>query len=109
QSPVAERGAAAPGAVAAALRAPDGRETLASLEAALGPGQALDGDIAGRAAQALGVDVSAVRVHRGPLAARKAADVGALGFAVGSKIVLAADAPAAGSPQGHALPALGFV
>jgi hypothetical protein len=101
--------AAEPAAAAAmvpaaqALRAPDGRETLASLEADLGPGQALDGATAARMSGALGTSLGAVRVHTGAVAARKAADMGALAFAVGPNVVLGADAPAAGTLAGDAL------
>jgi hypothetical protein len=90
-------------AQAQALRAPDGRETLGSLEAELGPGQPLDGATASRMAGALGIDVSAARIHIGPIAARKAADAGALAFAVGPNVVMGAGAPAAGTLEGDAL------
>ena len=92
--------AAAP---AQALRAPDGRETLASLEAELGPGQPLDGATAARMSGALGADLSAVRLHTGATAARKASDAGALAFAVGEHVVMGAGAPAAGTLEGDAL------
>jgi hypothetical protein len=95
--------AAATSPGAAALRAPDGRETLASLEADLGPGQALDGATASRMADALGTDVGAVRLHTGPAAAAKAAAVDALAFTVGTNVVLGAAAPTAGSLEGDAL------
>lgn len=94
--------AAAP-ATAQALRAPDGRETLASLEAELGPGQALQASTASRMSDALGVDVAGARIHTGAVAARKAAEVDALAFAVGSNVVMGAGAPAAGTLEGDAL------
>lgn len=85
------------------LRTPDGRDTLASLEAELGPGQPLPGGVASRMVDGLGLDVSGVRLHTGPVAARKAADVDALAFAVGPNIVMSAAAPAAGTLDGDAL------
>ena len=96
-------GAAAGPAQAQALRAPGGGETLASLEAELGPGQSLDGATASRMSDALGIDVSAARIHTGPVAARKAADAGAVAFAVGANVVMGAGAPGAGTLEGDAL------
>jgi|JI10StandDraft_1071094.scaffolds.fasta_scaffold35641_3 hypothetical protein len=93
--------AAAP--VPTAQRAPDGRETLGSLESALGAGQAVDGATASRMSDRLGVDASAVRVHTGAVAAAKAAEVGAIAFTVGNNVVLGADAPSAGTLAGDAL------
>lgn len=84
---------------AQALRAPDGRDTLASLEADLGPGAPVDSPVAARLASPLGVDLASARIHTGPVAAAKAAEVGAPAFAVGNQIVLGADAPAAGAPR----------
>lgn len=105
--------AVAPGAAAAAgpaaartaqaLRAPDGAETLASLEAELGPGTRLDGATASRMSSALGADVSAARIHTGPIAARKAAEAGALAYTVGDNVVMGSAAPAAGTLEGDAL------
>jgi hypothetical protein len=96
--------AAAPtDADAAALRAPDGRDTLASLEAELGGGESLDAATAHRMSEGLGADVSHARIHTGPVAARKAADAGALAFAVGKHVVMSAAAPAAGTLEGDAL------
>jgi Domain of unknown function (DUF4157)/OmpA family len=98
--------AAAPGAAPAqaqALRGPDGRESLASLEAELGAGQPLAAGIASRMSSALGVDVSGARIHTGPIAARKAADAGAMAFAAGDHVVMGGDAPAAGTLAGDAL------
>jgi hypothetical protein len=100
--PAAAAASAGP-AAARALRAPDGSETLASLEAELGPAQPLDGTTASRMSSALGVDVSSARLHTGPVAARKAAEVGALAFAAGNNVVMGAGAPAAGSIEGDAL------
>jgi hypothetical protein len=94
---------AAGGPQAQALRAPDGSETLASLEAELGPGQPLEGATAHRMSGALGVDVSAARIHTGPVAARKAADAGAAAFAVGGNVVMGAGAPPGGTLEGDAL------
>ena len=92
------------GAAAApqAMRAPDGGETLASLEAALGPGEPVGGAVASRMAEA-GLDVGGARLHTGPVAARKADEAGALAFAVGEHVVLGARAPAAGTLEGDAL------
>jgi hypothetical protein len=90
-------------AQAQALRAPDGRETLASLEADLGPGAALDGGTASRMSSALGADVSGARIHTGPVAARKADEAGAVAFAVGEHVVMGASAPGAGTLEGDAL------
>jgi hypothetical protein len=53
--------------------------------------------------EGLGVDVSSARIHSGPAAASKARQAGALAFAVGSNVVLGADAPAAGTLEGDAL------
>jgi hypothetical protein len=64
-------GSAATSAQAQALRAPDGTETLASLEAGLGPGQPLDGATASRMSGALGLDVSSARLHTGPVPPRR--------------------------------------
>jgi len=102
-APAASSGAAAGPAQAQALRAPGGGETLASLEAELGPGQSLDGATASRMSDALGIDVSAARIHAGPVASRKAAEAGALAFAVGPNIVMGAGAPGAGTIEGDAL------
>jgi hypothetical protein len=88
---------------AQALRAPGGGATLASLEAELGPGQPLGGATANRMSDALGVDVSSARIHTGPVAARKAADAGALAFAVGGNVVMGAGAPSEGTLEGDAL------
>ncbi|MEZ4462943.1 MAG: DUF4157 domain-containing protein [bacterium] len=85
------------------MRAPDGSETLASLEHDLGPGAALDGATASRMTGALGADLGAVRIHTGPVAAAKAAAVDAVAFAVGPNIVMGARAPAAGTVEGDAL------
>jgi Domain of unknown function (DUF4157) len=88
---------------AQALRAPDGSETLDSLEADLGPGESLDAGTASRMSGALGTDVGSARVHSGPIAARKAADARAVAFSVGPNIVLGASAPSAGTLAGDAL------
>jgi hypothetical protein len=96
-------GGGAAAAQAQALRAPDGGETLASLEAELGPGQSLDGATASRMSDALGTDISSARIHTGPVAARKAVDAGALAFAVGPNVVMGASAPGAGTLEGDAL------
>jgi hypothetical protein len=85
------------------LRAPDGRETLASLESSLGPGTPVDSAMASRVTGALGVDVGGARIHTGPVAAAKAAEVGAVAFAAGSNIVLGSGAPSAGTLEGDAL------
>ena len=90
-------------AAARSLRAPDGRETLASLEATLGPGAPVDSAVAGRMAAALGVDTGGARIHTGPVAAAKAAEAGAVAFAAGPNIVLGAGAPSAGTFEGDAL------
>jgi hypothetical protein len=103
-APAAGGSAGPAGPIAArALRAPDGRETLASLEATLGPGTPVDGAIAGRVAGTLGIDVDGARLHTGPVAAAKAAEAGAVAFAAGTNIVLGAGAPAAGTLEGDAL------
>jgi hypothetical protein len=94
---------AAEASAAHALRAPDGRETMASLEADLGPGQPLDAGTAARMSSALGTDVGTARIHTGTVAARKAADAGAVAFAVGHNVVLGPGAPAAGTLAGDAL------
>jgi hypothetical protein len=91
------------GAVATGAKAESKRETLSSLEAELGAGQPLDGATASRMSEALGVDVSRARIHGGPKAAQKAREAGALAFAVGSNVVLGADAPQAGTLEGDAL------
>lgn len=96
-------GASNRGAAATAAKAQGKRETLSSLEAELGAGQPLDSATASRMSEALGIDVSRARIHRGPKAAQKAREAGALAFAVGSNVVLGADAPPAGTPEGDAL------
>jgi len=101
--PAAAGAAAAAAGGAAALRAPDGRETLASLEADLGPGRPLDGATASRMSGALGIDVGEVRIHTGPVAAAKAASADALAFTVGPNIVMGAAAPEAGTLEGDGL------
>ena len=95
--------AASEPAQAQALRAPDGSETVASLEAALGPGASLDGTTAHRMSAALGADVSSARIHTGAVAARKADDAGALAFTVGNNVVMGRRAPAPGTLEGDAL------
>jgi hypothetical protein len=77
--------------------------SLEGLEAELGPGEALDGATAARMSRALGSDVSTARLHTGPVAQRKAAEAGALAFAVGENVVMGARAPARGSLAGDAL------
>ena len=52
---------------------------------------------------ALGADVAAARIHTGAVATRKAADAGALAFAVGTNVVMGAGAPSAGTIEGDAL------
>ncbi len=88
---------------AQALRAPDGRETLSSLEAELGAGQPLDPGNAQRMSLALGADVGDARIHTGPVAAAKAAEAGAVAFAAGPHVVLGAGAPGVGTVEGDAL------
>ena len=95
--------AAGAAASASAQRAPDGRETLASLEHDLGPGQPLDGATASRMQDAFGIALPDVRLHTGAVAARKAAAVDAVAFTVGTNIVMGASAPAAGTIDGDAL------
>jgi cell wall-associated NlpC family hydrolase len=103
-SSVAPAPAAAGGpAQAQALRAPDGRETLASLEVELGAGTPLDGGTASRMSAVLGSDVSAARIHTGSIAARKANEAGALAYAIGHHVVMGAAAPGAGTLEGDAL------
>lgn len=77
--------------------------SLDGLEAELGPGDALDATTAARMSRLLGSDISSARLHSGPLAERKAAEAGALAFAVGENVVLGARAPARGSLAGDAL------
>lgn len=77
--------------------------SLEGMEAELGPGDALDGTTAARMSRALGTDVSAARLHSGPVAERKAAEAGALAFAIGENVVLGSRAPARGSLAGDAL------
>jgi hypothetical protein len=101
-APTGSAGAAGPVA-ARSLRAPDGRETLASIEATLGPGVPVDVAMASRVSSALGTDVSGARIHTGPLAAAKAAEAGAVAFAVGNNIVMGSGAPSTGSIDGDAL------
>lgn len=79
-----------------------GFASLAELEAALGGGEPLDAR-AVPLAREVGADPSAVRVHRGGEAAQAAARQQARAFTVGNHIVLGADAPAAGTPDGDAL------
>jgi len=102
--PHSAAGAAVPaGSAAQALRAPGGEETLASLEAELGPGQPLASATASRMSDALAADVSSVRVHTGAAPAAKAAEHHALAFAVGEHVVLGASAPAEGTIEGDAM------
>jgi hypothetical protein len=95
--------AAATAASPAALRAPDGRDSMASLVHELGPGAPLEGSVAARMSDALGADVGHVRLHTGPVAAAKADAVGAIAFAAGPHVVMAAHAPRAGTFEGDAL------
>lgn len=101
--PAAAAAAAAAPPHAAALRAPDGRETLASLEADLGPGRPLEAGVAARMSDALGADLGAVRIHTGDRAARKAADAGARAFAAGEHVVMGAGQYNPGTLAGDAL------
>jgi hypothetical protein len=101
--------AAAEPALATQAAAPAGagggvqRMTLEGLEGELGTGARVDGRVADQVSRATGRDVSGARVHTGPVAARKAAEVGATAFAVGDNVVMGGDAPAAGTAIGDAL------
>jgi Domain of unknown function (DUF4157) len=94
--------ASAPAAAASASGGANAM-SLDHLEAELGAGDALDAATASRMSSALGSDVSTARLHSGPVAQRKAAEAGALAFAVGENVVLGARAPARGSLAGDAL------
>ena len=101
--------AAAEPALAAQVGAPPGagggvqRMTLEGLEDELGAGARVDGRVAEQVSRATGRDVSGARVHTGPAAARKAAEVGATAFAVGHNVVMGGGAPAPGTGFGDAL------
>ncbi|MDQ3366552.1 MAG: DUF4157 domain-containing protein [Myxococcota bacterium] len=99
--------AAADPEIAAAADAPVGgtaqRKSLDGLESELGAGSSLDGPVAQRMSAAVGADVSAARIHTGPVAAKQASEHGAAAFAVGNNVVMGGDAPAPGTPFGDAL------
>lgn len=88
-----------PGASAPAARA---KPSLGALRDELGPGQPLASDLVARMAPALG-PLDHVRVHTGPVAARKAAEADAAAFVVGGEVVLGQGVPGAGSPEHDAL------
>jgi hypothetical protein len=69
----------------------------------LGAGSPLDGTTRGRMEDALGQDLSRVRVHTDARAAATAARHGALGFAIGSHVGFAVGAYRPGSVVGDAL------
>jgi hypothetical protein len=71
-------------------------KSLEGLERELGPGEPLDAGTAARMAGVIGADVSGARIHSGPIAHAKAAEAGAMAFAVGQNVVLGADAPTRG-------------
>ncbi len=87
--------AADPDVAGDVARAPQ-RKSLDTLESALGPGQGLDSDTAARMSNVVGSDVSGARIHTGPVAQQLAADHDAVAFAVGSNVVMGANAPTAG-------------
>ncbi|HSD87334.1 MAG TPA: DUF4157 domain-containing protein, partial [Kofleriaceae bacterium] len=73
------------------------KKSLDGMEAELGEGRAADSRIAAP------MGAQGAKIHEGPIAARMAADHGAVAFAAGNNVVMGANAPAAGTPIGDAL------
>jgi len=97
---------AAQGAGAAAQRKPGDAApaTPATLVADLGEGEPLAGGTASRMGEAFGGEnFSNVRVHTGPEAARKVADLDASALAVGDHVAFGAGGYAPGTPRGDAM------
>ncbi|MGE3761107.1 MAG: DUF4157 domain-containing protein [Kofleriaceae bacterium] len=74
-------------------------ETLASL----GPGQPLDSATRSRFEGAMGIDLSATRVHADAIGARAASDESARAFAIGSHVAFASGEYRPGTLEGDAL------
>ncbi|HWO20231.1 MAG TPA: DUF4157 domain-containing protein [Kofleriaceae bacterium] len=81
----------------------DGGASPAAVARELGPGQALDSATAQQMGDAFGQDVGHVQVHTGEVAARKASELDARAFTVGSHIGFASGAYQPGTPLGDAL------
>ncbi|HET7500718.1 MAG TPA: DUF4157 domain-containing protein, partial [Kofleriaceae bacterium] len=93
----------APSIEARATEASAHDSSLDGLESELGPGAPVDGRVASQVSRAIGRDVSAARIHKGDVAAAKAAEHDASAFTVGTNIVMGSGAPSAGTPEGDAL------
>ncbi|HUJ61529.1 MAG TPA: DUF4157 domain-containing protein, partial [Kofleriaceae bacterium] len=91
----AHAGATAGGAMTAPGAAQ--AKSLDALEADLGPGQAVDPKVAAP------YGAEGVKIHTGPTAHAKAAEVDAAAFAVGDHVVMGAGAPKQGTIAGDAL------
>ncbi len=85
------------------LERPTAEAQAAPLAAELGPGRPLESDVGSRFGDALGADLSAVRVHTGPEAARKATAEQASALTVGTDIAFAPGQYQPGTPAGDAL------
>jgi LysM repeat protein len=69
----------------------------------LGPGRALDADVAARMGSALGASFGAVQLHDDPTSAATTGSLGARALAVGNHIAFAPNEYAPGTPIGDAL------
>jgi hypothetical protein len=93
----------ATGPTAARKLSVDGGGSPADVARELGPGQPLDSATSQKMGDAFGQDFGSVRVHTGPVAARKAADLGASAFTVGSDVAFGAGMYQPGTDVGDAL------
>jgi hypothetical protein len=93
----------ATGPTAARKLSVDGGGSPAEVTRELGPGQSLDSTTSQKMGDAFGEDFGGVRVHTGPVAARKAAELGASAFTVGSDVAFASGMYQPGSDIGDAL------
>lgn len=81
----------------------DGGSSPAAVAQELGSGQPLDSSTASRMGDAFGQNFGGVRVHTGTVASRKASELGAAAFTVGSDVAFGAGQYAPGTPVGDAL------
>jgi hypothetical protein len=81
----------------------DGGSSPAQVASELGPGQSLDSTTSDRMGDAFGQSFDHVRVHTGPVAARKASEMGASAFTVGADVAFASGQYQPGTAIGDAL------
>jgi hypothetical protein len=79
------------------------RDTEARIQGARGSGSGLPGAVRGKMEQAMGADLSSVRIHNDTQSAALNRQVGALAFTVGSDIFMGGGAPSPSSPAGEQL------